>query len=301
MAAIGSDILASEYVAIQDAAELLLGTGSATRGYGQTVQSTDVFSGNAITKAQWDALRFDIVNLRLHQDGTTPSIVTVNIGDVIGYGAAAPNTNYASLLATADTNRFLIDVSQSVVTSKGSAVRTTSWSTQCQFTLTVTFATATQGRHFFNSGGKVRLTTSLSGGTATAQYNAWVNFLNTVATKSFGATNADIPAVNYYTLTNSYQTYFQGSLSTTYSANTFVLEARSNVSNNSTGTATQLELRVTLADNYVDPGPGNPPPDLVDGTLTIAVEELKAAGNLLPSGTFSITSPTYSLSAIAGS
>ena len=302
MTAIGTQIQASEYVAIQDTAALLLGAGAVTRGYGQTVQSADVFSGNAITKVQWDALRYDVVSIRLHQDGVVPAgVVTVAVGDPIGYGASSPNNNYSILLQTADTNRFQINASQSVITAKGSGVRTTSWSTLCEFTLTATFATADQARYFFNSGGKIKLTTTLTGGTTTQQYNAWVNLLNSVATKSFGA-DTD-PTVNYYTLTNSYQTYFQSSASSSYSANTFKLEAKTNVANNSTGTATQLLLKVTLVDNYVDPGPepSPPPGDLVDGTLTIAVDELKAAGSLLPSGTFAITSPTYSLSAITGS
>ena len=302
MTAIGTQIQASEYVAIQDTAALLLGPGTATRGYGQSVQSTDVFSGNAITKAQWDALRYDVVSIRLHQDGVVPAgVVTVAIGDVIGYGASSPNTNYAILLQTADTNRFQINASQSIITARGSAVRTTSWSSLCEFTLTANFSTADQARYFFNSGGKIRFTPTLTGGTTTQQYNAWVNVLNSVATRSFGA-DTD-PTVNYYTLTNAYQTYYQLSASSPYSANTFRLEAKTNVANNSTGTATQLLLKVTLVDNYVDPYPDPSflPTDLVDGTLTISVDELKASGSLIPSGTFTITSPTYSLSAITGS
>jgi hypothetical protein len=106
---------------------------------------------------------------------------------------------------------------------------------------------------------------------------------------------------NYYTLTNSFQTYYQNSLSTPYSANNYRLEARSNVSNNSTGTATILTLRVTLTDAYVPQGAAPAPSDQVDGTMTISVEELKAAGTLIPSGSFSITSPTYSLSVITAS
>jgi hypothetical protein len=227
--------------------------------------------------------------------------VTVTTGDVIGYGASAPNNNYATLLATADSNRFQINASQAVITVVDSKIRSTSWSTLCEATLTATFASADQARYFFNSGSKMRFTTTLTGGTPTQQYNAWVNFLNSVATRSFGA-DTD-PTVNYYTLTNAYQIYFQSSPSSPYSANTFKLEAKTNVANNSAGTATQLFLKVTLADNYVDPGPepSPPPGDLVDGTLTIAVDELKASGSLLPSGTFTITSPTYSLSAITGS
>ena len=167
--------------------------------------------------------------------------------------------------------------------------------------MTCDFPDATTARHFFNSGGKIRITSALTAGVATAQVNAWVNFLNSVGTRSFGAgTN---PTVNYYTLTNSYQIFYQDSLSSPYSANNYKLEARSNVANNSTGTATQVQIRVTLTDTYTDTGPApNPPPgDSVEGTLTVNVAEVKASGLLQPSGNFTITSPTYSLSSIVAS
>ena len=298
MTGIGSDIGAVDYVAIQDKAQLLLGTGTGSRGYGQTVQSADVFTGNQITKEQWDLLRYDITNIKYHQDGIIPSIVTVNVGDVIGYGSGSPNTNYATLLTSAESNRFRISPSTSTLTSKGSATRTTPWSVSASMTVTCTFANSNDARYFFNSGGKVRLTTTITGASATSQINAWVGLLNTIGTVSFGADTH--PTLNYYTLTNAYQTVFQNSLSTPYSANNYSLEAKCDVANNSTGTATTLYLKVTLNDAYVDPGP-TPPGDVVDGTLTIAVEELKASGALIPTGTFSITSPTYSLSSITAS
>jgi hypothetical protein len=299
----GTQILAAQYVTIQDKAQSLLGTGSATRGYGQTVQSSDVFIGNAITKAQWDQLRFDIINIRIHQDGTLPNIVGIAVGDVIGFGAAAPNNNYDALLEFAIANRFRIDTGQAVVTAKGSANYTSAWSNSLTATLTVTFSNSDEARYFFNSGGKIRFTPSLTGGAVTAQYTAWVNILNSIGTRSFGA-DTD-PFVTYYTLTNTFQTYYTSFASSPYSNNSYTLEARTDVANNSTGTATQLFLRVTLADSYVDPdvasGASFPPTDSVDGTLTIAVSELKAAGSLEPSGSFTIISPSYSLSSITGS
>jgi hypothetical protein len=295
----GSNITAAGFVTIQNKAESLLGPGAATRGYNQTLLSSDVFTGNQITRAQWDLLKTDIINILYHQNGELPNIVTVNSGDVIIYGAGHPNTNYDTLLATAEANRFSVAASQSTVTSRGAATYTSAWSSSAQFTLTVTFGTADQGRYFFNSGGKIRLNTVISGGTGNAQHNAWVNFLNSVGIRSFGA-DTD-PSINYYTLTNSFQTYYQSSLSTPYSANNYRLEARTNVSNNSTGTATILTLRVTLTDAYVPTGAAPAPSDQVDGTMTISVEELKAAGTLFPSGSFSITSPTYSLSVITAS
>ena len=295
----GSNITAAGFVTIQNKAADLLGTGDATRGYNQTVLSSDVFPGNQITRAQWDLLKTDIVNILYHQNGELPNIVTVNSGDVIQYGAGHPNTNYDTLLETAIANRFRVASSQSLVTSRGSATYTSAWSSSAQFTLTVTFSTADQGRYFFNSGGKIRLNTFISGGTGNSQHNAWVNFLNSVGIRSFGA-DTD-PLVNYYTLTNSFQTYYQNSLSTPYSANNYRLEARTNVANNSTGTATILTLRVTLTDAYVPTGAAPAPSDQVDGTMTISVEELKAAGALFPSGLFSIVSPAYSLSVITAS
>lgn len=301
----GTNVFAAQYVAIQNKAESMIGTGSGTLGYGQTVQSSDVFSGNTITKAQWDLIKFDIINIKLHQDGDIPPVVNVNVGDPIGFGSSSPNTNYDIILNDAIAKRFLIAGSQSVVAAKASQTYSTPWSTQAQATLTVTFGNADQGRYFFNSGGKIRFTSSLVGAVTTAQITAWVNFLNAVGTQGFGA-DTD-PTVNYYTLTDSYQTYYQNFLSSSYSANSYILEARSNVVNNSTGTATQLELRVTLLDSYIDPDTANPGPptfapnDVVNGTLTIAVSELKASGQLQPTGTFSITSPSYSLSSITAS
>jgi hypothetical protein len=309
---LGTNILASQFVAIQDKAQSILGTGSTTRGYGQTVQSADVFTGNTITKAQWDALRYDIINIRLHQDGVVPAIATVNVGDPIGYGVSSPNTNYDILMEQAVANRFNIAGNQSAVAAVGNVTYSSAWSTQAQTVITVTFLTAAAARYFFNSGGKIRASSQITGGSATPQVNAWKNFLASVGTVSFGADTG--PFVNFYTLTNSYQTFYTNSLSTPYSANSYRLEASCNVSDNSSGTATQILIRITLLDSYVDPVPdpvpttgfvpsaaGFPPGDTVDGTLTISVQELKASGQLQPSGTFTVTSPTYSLSAISAS
>jgi hypothetical protein len=296
--AIGSEISAADYVAIQDKAQSVLGPGIGSRGYGQALSSTDVFTGNQITKEQWDLLRYDIVNIRVHQDGVLPTIVTVNVGDPIGYSAGSPNTNYNTLMDTAIANRFNIASNQSIISAAASQTYSSAWGSSAQATLTATFSTADQARYFFNSGGKIRITTTLTGSSVTSQNNAWVNFLNSAATQSFGAATNEF--VNFYTLTNAYQTYYQGSLTTPYSANNYRLEAKSNVADNSSGTATVVELRITLTDSYVDSGPPAPG-DSVDGTLTIAVDELKASGSLIPTGSFTITSPTYSISTITAS
>lgn len=293
MPAPGSQIDDQDYNSLQDRAQLLLGPGSGSRGYGQVLQTADVFVGNIVTAAQWNLLRDDILSIRAHQDGTAPFAIQVVRGNPINYSVIP---NYDTLLTVADTNRFNIGPGQSVVSTKATQTTTSSWNSQAQAVLTVTFSNSNEGRYFFNSGGKIRFFASRAGGSSTSQNNAWSSILSSVGTVSFGAAQ---PAVNYYNLTNSYQTYFNQNLTTPYSANYVRLEAMSNVANNSTGTATQVMIRITLKDDYVDPGPAFPPPDLVDGTLTFSIEELKAAGSLYPTGTWNIISPSYSLTSIS--
>ncbi len=297
--ATGSEITASGLKTIQDKAELLLGTGSGTRGYGQTVLSADYSPGTEIRKAHWDALRFDIINIRLHQDGTLPPIVQVNAGDLITFGPGSPNSSYNALLETAIQNRFQIGPGQSLASAIDTTPLTTGWSSSASCVLTATFANSNEARYFFNSGGKIRINSTRVGGSSTVQNSYWTSLLNSLGTKEFGAVN-DGTAVNFYTLTNSYQTFFQSFSTYVYSSNSYKLEAKCNVADNSGGTATVVDIRVSLTDAYIDLGLP-PPGDLVDGNLTITFEELKASGAMAPSGSFSITSPTYSVSAIAAS
>lgn len=289
-----------DYNAIRNSVIALLGPGSGSRGYGQAIQSSAVSAGELITKSQWDLLRYDITSIKVHQDGVLPPIITLGTNNVVKYGAVAPNTNYESLASQADANRFNIGAGQSALATKATQSRTGAWNTQSQCTLTVTFASASQARYFFNSGGKIRFTSTQSSGIASQQNNAWREVLTAIGTQSFGAASPTL--ANFYTLTTSYKTFYQYSASSPYSANYFRLEALCNCTgaDNSTGTATTVTFRITWQDNYVDPG-APAPGDAVDGTITLTVDEFKAAGQLTPTGTFSITSPSYSLSAITAS
>jgi hypothetical protein len=299
-------IAATDYNAIRNKIVAILGTGSGQQGYGQPVASSGLFAGNNITKSQWDLLRYDLVNTKVHQDGVSPSIVTISSGDVVSYGAGYPNTNYDTIAEQSILNRFNIGAGRSVLslatmagqTAPGVISRTGSWSTQSQCVLTVTFATANDARYFFNSGGKIRFTSSRTGGVTSAQNTQWTNLLSTTAgTINFGAQTP--AAVNFYTLTTSYQQWYTVSASSPYAANFYRIEALCNCTDptNVNGTASVITFRITWGDSYLDVDP-SPPGDLVDGTLSLTVEEFKAAGSLIPSGSFSITSPSYSISAI---
>ena len=144
MPSASNQVTAVDYNTIRDKVVSILGTGSSTRGYGQTVQSTAVSQGNTITKAQWDALRYDIINIRLHQDGILPTIVTVSSTDPIRYGAGHPNTNFNTLIDQAIINRFNLGGSQQVISTKGTKTYTSSWGTEASAEITLTFANATK-------------------------------------------------------------------------------------------------------------------------------------------------------------
>ena len=272
----------------------VIGNGAGTYGYGQAIQSSQVFQGNIIRKTQWDGLRNDLLNILVHQNGVTPTLIEVARGSVIGEDAGDPLQAYDRAIDAARSNRFLLAAGQSTITAVSTKTYTSTWSSSASMTVQLTFGSADNARFFFNSGGKIRFTSTRTGGSSTAQNNAWSNILASAGVVEFGA---DSETLDFYTLTNSYQTRFESFLSTPYSANNYKIESLCNVANNSAGTATSLTFRIVWTDAYVDPG-APAPGDTVDGTLSLSVEETKASGLLQPAGSFSITSPSYIVSNI---
>ena len=297
----GLIIEAVDYNTIRTKIIGIMGTGAGQSGYGQTLLSSSVAFGNTVTKAQWDNLRFDIFNARLHQDGVSPTIVNAVSGQPVRFGAGHPNNQYNTQADTAIANKFNIGTGQFVIESATSATRTTTWNSSLTATVTVTFSTADQARHFFNSGSKIRCASSRTGGTASPQNSSWSNILDTAGTVAFGGKTAGL---NFYNLTNSYQTFYLLSASAAYyTGNQYRIEVVSNIADNSVGGATTLTFRVTYTDTYTS-RPGSPSfPDNIDGTLTLTVDELRASGTLQPLGTgpFVLTRPGYSISGISGS
>jgi len=197
-----------------------------------------------------------------------------------------------------------------------------SWNSLITCTITVTWPSADQARHFWNSGGQIRIAASRTGGASTAQNNSWTSILNSAGTQTFGAQlpnagTAPNDGPNWYRCSNSRQLWYSLSGSSPYGSNSYRIFARTFdalADSNSSGSARQGEFHIQFVDNYVDPGitplvPGPttattadfPPDDAVDGTFTVSVSALFATGILIPLGTgnFSVTLPTVSVSAIA--
>lgn len=288
-----------DYNNIRSKLELIMGTGIGQFGYGQSLVSSPVSEGENITKDQWDSLRWDILNSRIHQDGTTPTVVASVRGSTIRYGAGNPNTQYNSQADIATTNKFNVGAGQFVIDSGATETRLVTWNTAVSSTVTVTFSSADRARWFFNSGGKIRFSSSRTGGSATSQNTSWSQLLENMGSVEFGG---NVPEINFYSLTTAPQTFFSTVPAFPYNANAFYINVSCNVSDNSEGGATSITFLVTWRDSYTDSNP-SPPPDAVDGILSLTVDELRAEGTLLPTGfgNFTISRPSYVITPITGS
>ena len=302
MARVGTEILAADYNSIRTKVVSILGTGVGDRGYGQSILSTPLEIGNEITAAQWNALRIDLINIRLHQEGAIPAIASASQGSTIEFKANRPNPGFNDIIDLATTTRFNIASTRFVISPVGSKTYTQIWKEKATATLTVVFDNSNDARYFFNSGGKIKFSSTFEKLTNTQQNIAWENLLNNAGIFEFGAGIPNQPS--FYSLTNTDQIILQKFPEGPYDVgnSSYRIEARCNVANNSTGTANEITFTISWIDDYVDPdGPVNlfGPPDEINGTLTLIVDEFKAFGDMLPEGTtFSITSPTYSLSEI---
>jgi hypothetical protein len=71
-----SKISASDYNTIRNNIVSVMGVGSASFGYGQAINSSSKSANEIIDQTDWDNLRFDIVNARIHQTGAAFTVAT---------------------------------------------------------------------------------------------------------------------------------------------------------------------------------------------------------------------------------
>jgi hypothetical protein len=120
MANTGTVIFGADYNAVQVKVGGILGNGAYYGGptngygYGQTVSSSVVTPGDAITAAQWDALVGDLNKIVVHQTGSTSTVLTTaatlaNPGSTVLYDVLAAAETAAN---TGVTNRLNIASNQ---------------------------------------------------------------------------------------------------------------------------------------------------------------------------------------------
>jgi hypothetical protein len=288
--AIGDPITAARYNVIQSTVSNVLSTGSGDSGYGQTLQSSQVAQNQLIEDDHMNTLRLDIRKAYLHQNNSYPTLTTVSTADTVTDNTL--NNSYATfetLATNINTNRNTISASRLTTGNTASSyVRTSVWNSTRVGNFTVTFATATAARHFFNTGGAVQIDMIISG--AGAKAVDWNSLFNTnmgtltfanIASSRSGSGGTLSSSVAYSTLTTTFQTVYTTSSAGTYSSNNFNIQVRfTDVSN------LAIEFQITLNDAAA----GNVDED-VPANLSINVNRRIANGAL--SDPITIAEPTF--------
>jgi hypothetical protein len=294
MAGSGTTALATDVSTPYSTGFNVMGTGSLSRGYGQTTFGATKNVGDTITANDFNNIRYDLLNASAHQNGSAAALsLAGNVaGGIINSTDPSAFIPYAS---TVDTNRFTCHSSRKSTASAGNNSRTSSWASSVSTTYTLNFSSADQARYFWNGGGRIRFASSRTGGAASAQNTAWSSLLTSAGTQEFGG------AAVYSWGTGSTSLYSVSS-SAPYASNTYAISVSLNAA---IGSATAFNFVLTWSDPYTDPSPGNPPSpeDIVDGTLAYTVEVTTPTGGhaLTPSGTWtSYNYATFSAGAITG-
>ena len=276
MTVAGNTILVSDFNGVRnDAVNVIsIGSNNFDVGYGQiTFSPASLSLGTIVTPGYLNQLRNDLFNARAHQIGTAPAIAeSAAVGNIITATDITTFKNYSDLILA---NRLTANASRMGITTIGTVNRTTSWSSSVTATIEMNFASVVVARHFWNAGSTIRITSSRSGGSSTAQNTSWTNLLNGAGTREFGASTV-------YTMATSpgATELFITSPSSPYASNSYsILGSRVNVITS----ASTYRFQLRWQDPYIDPGlPA--PGDLVDGTLSYTVQILHPIGGAALSG-----------------
>ena len=265
-----------------------------------------LLEGNLTEADAYFRLYLDIAAARVHQVGasyTVPNNAILLTGDTV---EETYITDLENLMTDVETDKFVLASTQSVLenlqdgtSTDISSTRTTAWNNTITHEFNVNFADAAARTGFFNAGGTLRFSGTLTGGSGTKTAD-WRNMLTNVGTTEFSRTGVSVTgtattsAVTPYTLTTSYQLLMEKS-----GAN--YLDNRIYISAKNTGTST-ITVKVEYSD--LDTGgtglPGgtfgpDPVDENVDGTITSDVSMVRPAGDFVVGGvtyntvTFAVT------------
>jgi hypothetical protein len=267
-----TQIVASDYNAIQAKIALVLGSGSGDYGYGQIVDSSQVSPNVRITVAQWTALRSDILRSRQHQTGAaevlTQPTTTIKITET-------DRAAYDAMAQLATDNRLAIPPTSQATRENlvQPQTRTAEWNGVLSQTITINFTSADVLRYYFNTGSSIEFSGSRVGGTNGPKDSSWSTILTNMGTISFNRNSTTASgtgnnsAIGYAQLTTSDQQIFSKDVTgTTYAPNRYVLLARA-------PSATQIVFTIQWRDDDT----GNPDEN-VTGTLTSIVQVYRASG-----------------------
>jgi len=308
-----ADVSAERLNNLQGRLALILGNGAGQNGYGQTLESYPVSKtdGSVIRAADINAIYADMVKVRIHQIGTSPTEIAELVSNlnIIAeetsfyineqgisvtdeYGELKGILDYEELMSVIEANKMLAASSQVTLESGITSSRTAQWNGLITHEFTVNFTNGDHRRHFFNSGGSIRISGSNSGANG-EKGKDWNQLLLRTGGVTFNW-NSTVPGnegsgsqIGNYALTSSYQEIYRkqgSSIGSTYSQlygnNLYTIEARS-------ASTSSIQFKVKFNDLSTDYNPSVD--NNVDGRLYSVVQHTRAAG----SSTVDVLAPTY--------
>jgi hypothetical protein len=260
----GETIRLADYNAAQALVARVLGAGSGTFGYGQTLSSSQLAAGSVVDDADWDKLRTDLLKARQHISGVDESALypDINVGQTVTVGAV---NDYNIGAQSLEFERFSIAANQQEESATTQGVALTGvafpggggafirpWNGTKTGFITFTFASADAARFFFNSGGILRVDGLAGTDGGTPKNQIWFNMTNGVI--------REVRGVGFYGLTDSYTRLASISAAAgVYVENRYYIDVACNVANNSTGGATTVTFRFIFEDNDVGDQTGTGP------------------------------------------
>ena len=263
----------------------LWGSGTGDKGYGQSGNLSTVSAGTTITATQWTNLLNRISTLASHQGNSITAITNPTAGDTIS-AYTALSTNVTDVF----NHRLDAAASGSDITTNGTRTTTATWYTSASITRTVTFGSANEARYFFNAGGMIRMSYSLTGapndkstewadllsqtgticitgGTGTATI-AGTSYTGTTKVGGSGTPNILASTTGYYDLTSSAVNLFRQYADTSpYTGNYITISA------SVSGAVVTITTVLTddAADTTTHPDGASSTLDRVGGTLSQAM------------------------------
>ena len=303
-----AEITAARINNLQSRINLILGNGAGETGYGQALSSSQVVPNSIIDADDMNFLYADIIKARIHQvgpaDATVTSIAQVledqniiadetsNIIDNSGVSISDPDgtkkglADFEDLMQAVENDKQLIHPSQASLETVVTSTRTSIWNGLIFHEFVVTFANNDVLRHYFNSGGEIRIDPSNTNASSPKGLD-WSQLCNEIGIIRFdydstSGSSGTGTAIGGHDLTYNYQTIYNkvgaGTYSGVYAGNTYTIKARYL-------TDSQIEFRCEFNDIAVDGTIDNN----VDGTLRNVVSLYRATGdvNVAAPGVFS--------------
>jgi hypothetical protein len=270
---------------------LILGNGAGQNGYGQgqgagygseiaSYPVSNTIGGNApitISAADVNSLFTDMVRCRIHQIGTEPTEIAEIVKDlnIVGLnssffvddqgtvttdpeGDKKGIVDYENLMTQIEADKFLAHPSQMSIEPGITSFRTTRWNGVIQHEFTVSFRNDNHRRHFFNTGGDIRISTALTYTGPEAKTKDWQIMLSNIGTVRFTYNSTSstgsgdsAASIGNYQLTSLYQRIFTKlrgggvySPQNVYSDNSYSIDVRA-VDDR------QIRFKVSFADDNV--------------------------------------------------